>query len=43
VDLGIERREPESERTRTIELTTSAERFEADFSTDFGRGILAVS
>ena len=43
VDLGIERREAESERTLTIELTIPAKRFGADFSTDFARRILSVS
>ena len=37
MDLGIERRELESERVLAIELTTSAEHFEADLSTAFGR------
>jgi len=37
MDLSIERRELESERTLAIELTTSSERFEADLSAAFGR------
>ncbi len=37
MDLGIERRELPRERLLTIELTTSAERFDADVSAAFGR------
>lgn len=37
MDLGIERRELEPERMLAIELTTSADRFEADLSAAFGR------
>jgi effector-binding domain-containing protein len=37
MDLGIERRELEPERVLTIELTTSADDFEADLSAAFGR------
>jgi effector-binding domain-containing protein len=37
MDLSIERRELESERMLTIELTTTADRFEADLSAAFGR------
>jgi effector-binding domain-containing protein len=37
MDLSIERRELESERLLTIELTTTDERFEADLSAAFGR------
>lgn len=37
MDLGIERRELEPERTLAIELTTSSERFDADLSSAFGR------
>lgn len=37
MDLGIERREIESERMLAIELTTSPERFDADLSAAFGR------
>jgi len=37
MDLGIERRELEPERLLAIELTTSADHFEADLSAAFGR------
>jgi DNA gyrase inhibitor GyrI len=37
MDLGIERRELELERALAIELTTSADNFEADLSAAFGR------
>ena len=37
MDLSIERRELEPERVLAIELTTSAERFDADLSSAFGR------
>jgi len=37
MDLGIERRELEPERTLAIELTTSADHFESDLSAAFGR------
>ena len=37
MDLGIERRELEAERVLALELTTSAESFEADLSAAFGR------
>lgn len=37
MDLGIERRELEPERTLAIELTTSPDRFDADLSAAFGR------
>jgi effector-binding domain-containing protein len=37
MDLGIERRELEPERTLAIELTTSSDRFDADLSAAFGR------